>query len=292
MRSHQLYILFFALLSCQFVGGFIVPPPKAIDKAKLTRSQLVQLFQQNDQQQGGRVRFSGGISSDATLTNPLDAFLSYLASDVLSIALGAVGLLAVVIHRWALLDDSADTLTVQTRTDLLATFACGSVLLNGITKLDVTTALAESVVLEGSQLSTPEIVMTTQNHPTISWGLESLLAATPAGTAILLQRSSTDAAWSIGARAGTVSSATDIPEAAPILNRVGSPGNVKETYLPTLQALPGKTEFPYLPSNTQLALLIPIENDKVLILGGNTAKSFSPRDVAWCRIIAERMGNV
>jgi hypothetical protein len=88
----------------------------------------------------------------------------------------------------------------------------------------------------------------------------------------------------------------DVPETTPILDRVGSPTNVKETYLPTLQALPGRREFTYLPGNLQLALLIPImnENDesrrKVLVLGGNTAKSFSPRDVAWCRIVAERMG--
>lgn len=94
----------------------------------------MQLRQETDEQQG-RVRFSGSISPDSTLTNPLDAFLSFLASDVLSIALGVIGLFAVVIHRLSFLDDSADTLTVQTRTDLLATFACGSVLLNGVTKL-------------------------------------------------------------------------------------------------------------------------------------------------------------
>lgn len=94
-------------------------------------------------------------------------------------------------------------------------------------------------------------------------------------------------------RAGIVSSTTEIPETTPILKRVATPGNTKETYLPTLQALPGKTEFPYLPSNTQLAVLIPFDdnNRRALVLGGNMAKSFSPRDVAWARIIAERMGN-
>ena len=83
----------------------------------------------------------------------------------------------------------------------------------------------------------------------------------------------------------------DVPETTPILDRVGSPTNVKETYLPTLQALPGRREFTYLPGNLQLALLIPIDSDstkrKVLVLEGNTAKSFSPRDVAWCWIVAE-----
>jgi len=194
------------------------------------------------------------------------------------------------------LDSSAEALTVQTRTDLLATFACGSVLLNGVTKLDVTAALAESVVLEGTQLDGPELTAITEldDRDTIKSCLESLLAATPAKTAILVQQSSksSNGLWSIVARAGKVpSEATTVPDSTPILNRVGSIGNTKETYLPTLQALPGKLEFPYLPSNTQLALLIPLENNMVLILGGNTAKSFTPRDVAWCRIVADRMGN-
>ena len=34
----------------------------------------------------------------------------------------------------------------------------------------------------------------------------------------------------------------------------------KESYLPTLQALPGKVEFTYLPSNAQEALLLPVYN--------------------------------
>jgi hypothetical protein len=166
--------------------GFL--PSKTPGSPKGTHIQsTMPLCLQRDAQQGGSVRFSG---SDATITNPLDSFLSFVASDIVSIALGIVGLLAVVIHRWALLDDSAEALTLQTRTDLLAAFACGSVLLNGVTKLDVTTALAESVVLEGSQLTTPEFLATEVNSKsTIAWGLESLLTATPAKSAFLLQKS-------------------------------------------------------------------------------------------------------
>jgi hypothetical protein len=86
-----------------------------------------------------------------------------------------------------------------------------------------------------------------------------------------------------------------LPEKTPILERVGSPENSKETYLPTLQALPGRTELTYLPNNAQMAVLIPIQSsnskkNSVLVLGGNTAKSFSPRDIAWSRIVAEKIG--
>ena len=137
---------------------------------------------------------------------------------------------------------------------------------------------------------------------TIQWALESLLVATPATTALLLEQGEKlidgRAQWVILGRSGTVSRSTIVPESTPILDRVSNTGNTKETYLPTLQALPGKKEFPYLPTNAQLALLIPVgvpTDDglptRVLVLASNRAKSFTPRDVAWCRIIADRISS-
>jgi hypothetical protein len=221
----------------------------------------------------------------------------------------------VIFHRLVLLDassTSADVLTSETRADLLAVFACGSVLLDGVTRLDVTTALAESVVLEGKLLSEPEIYLEQQMQDgdvgtdariSLSWALNSILSATPAQTACLLTRNATMGEWKIHSRAGVVPTSSSssssllrgqVPEKSPILDRVGVGGNGKETYLPTLQALPGRLEFTYLPTNTQLALLIPttISSDDacVLVLGSNKAKSFSPRDIAWSRVIAERIG--
>jgi hypothetical protein len=264
-----------------------------------------------------RIRFTGFLDDNnnnniATSANPLDTILSWLSSDIVSIALGTIGLLIVVVNRLALFDveisSSADTLTSETRADLLAVFACGSVLLNGVTKLDVTTALAESVTLEGNTLvetgfiSDP-IDQTTKE--TISWAFDSLLSATPAKTVILIQKTNdddNDDGWIISSRGGIIPSSASsltIPVKTPILDRVGSPGNVKETYLPTLQALSGRFEFTYLPSNTQLAVLIPISSkstsngsfcNNVLVLGSNTAKSFTPRDIAWSRIVANRLG--
>ena len=253
------------------------------------------------------------------MSNPIDRVLTLLASDSFSIVSGMIGLLIVVVHRWTMIlaigdadptsfgsttavTVAAEALTYQTRTDLLAVFACGSVLLNGVTQLDVTTALAESVVLEGINLSEPEQISSNSKDDTditLSWALQSLLVATPAKTAVLITATDDDQQrWMVRSRAGIVSSTTSVPKKSPILDRVGSPNNSKETYLPTLQALPGRAELTYLPTNAQMAVLIPIESssssddqkNSVLVLGGNTAKSFSPRDIAWSRIVAERLG--
>jgi hypothetical protein len=244
------------------------------------------------------VRFSGvSIESSSKaddITNSLDFLLGLVVSDIASIILGSIGLAFVVFHRLSLLDEQvADTtiLAQQTRTDLLAVFASGSVLLNGITKLDITSALSESVVLEGTKLGNP--IVDTEN-PTIQWGLQALLRATPAKTAVIME-GKPGSQWSIIALAGIVPSQNNpLPENTPILDRVGSQ-TTKETYLPTLQALPGRFEFSYLPANSQLALLIPLSAtasvSRVLVLGSNTAKSFTPRDIAWCRVVAERMAS-
>ena len=257
-----------------------------------------------------RVKFSSDFTTtgdDSSLEKPLDKLLTLVASDAFSIISGIIGMMAVVTYRWNLVlasDPSratAEALTYETRTDLLGVLAAGSVLLNGVTKLDVTTALAESVVLEGKTLAEPEQIGGNGTGNTLVWALESLLAATPAKTAVLI--SDNGDRWAIRCRAGVVpssSSSLSLPEKTPILERVGSPENSKETYLPTLQALPGRTELTYLPNNTQMAVMIPIQppssissssmRNGVLVLGGNTAKSFTPRDIAWSRIVAEKLG--
>mmetsp|Transcript_17224 Transcript_17224/g.35538 ORF Transcript_17224/g.35538 Transcript_17224/m.35538 type:complete len:337 (-) Transcript_17224:166-1176(-) len=323
------YLMALALVSTRtYVFGFVLSNPltatcnfvSELPSARMyIRTKRSRIFAQSNNDgestpSSPRVKFSndfkttGGDDSSSSLQNPLDKFLTLVSSDAFSIVSGMIGLLAVVAYRWNLVlaaDPSratAEALTYETRTDLLGVLAAGSVLLNGVTKLDVTAALAESVVLEGKSLLEPEQVGgdNAKSGNILTWALESILAATPAKTAVLV--SDTGGRWEVECRAGIVPSSPSslsLPEKTPILERVGSPGNSKETYLPTLQALPGRTELTYLPNNTQMAVMIPIlpsssssssSKNSVLVLGGNTAKSFTPRDIAWSRIVAEKIG--
>ena len=253
----------------------------------------------NEKRQGGSARFTGVEEA----TSGLDFVLSAITSDIGSIGLGLVGLLVVLVNRLAHQDNlSADTLGQETRSDLLALFACGAVLLNGVTKLDVTSALAESVVLDGILLDEPEVLHDNDQSSLseLRWAMESLLTATPAKTAVLLRHDeSVDGAplsWKTFLCAGVVPAQKSLRTGTalptnPILDRfvTNTAGPRTETYLPTLQALPGRVEFTYLPNNTQEALLLPVNDKTVLVLGSNTAKSFTPRDVAWCQVVAKRM---
>mmetsp|Transcript_9335 Transcript_9335/g.21532 ORF Transcript_9335/g.21532 Transcript_9335/m.21532 type:complete len:222 (+) Transcript_9335:2-667(+) len=206
-------------------------------------------------------------------------------------------------------DLTADTLAQETRFDLLAVIACGAVLTNGVSKLDVTSALAQSVPLDGVSLEGTVITtlsgatndQTQKASPMLSWAMESFLTATPAKTVVLMKYH--DESWTSLAMTGIAPRDPSLPSSPlpppqrlpsnkqPILNRYVSVDSPKrsETYLPTLQALPGKVEFSYLPPNTQEALVLPVNDDVVLVLGSNTSRSFTPRDIAWCQVLAERV---
>lgn len=248
----------------------------------------------NKKKTGPRVRFSE--TDGSTMDNPLDSVLSLLTSDIGSIALGVAGIIVLVVGRSLLDADSlveSNALGQETRSNLLAVFACGAVLVNGISKLDVESALAESVTMSGVQMDT--WVANDAAQKEITWVLESVLAATPAKSSVLL-RSTENGNWQVQAGAGVLPSNPQelvVPNSSPILDRFRS-NTQKETYLPTLQALPGKTELSYFPVNTQSVLLLPIstgeDSTTVLALGSNQARSFTPKDIAWGQTVASRLG--
>jgi len=286
--------------------------------------------QQNDDDDNNarpKIRFSG-IDLDRDQTSrksPLDLLFSSLTSDVTSIALGTTGLLILLVGR-LVLDSSTDTNEVNaealgqaTRVNLLAVFACGAILLNGVSKLDIQSAMAERVQLVGVRQRDPVLLggseATSRDGATevTSWVLESLLTASPASSVVLLQTDVHDdddddddtSPWRIKGYAGIVPenlvNQVD-PEHAtlsidtPILDRLRRA--TTESYLPTLQALPGRFEFAsYLPANTQAVLLLPVVMDgdrrrrrrAAVVLGANQARTFTPRDIAWCQVVANRL---
>ncbi len=259
---------------------------------------------------------SPAVPRDLSPTSILDYILTLLTSDISSIVLGSVGILLALSNRLSSIDyeatlvatnDAAD-MGAQSRIDLLAVFSAGAVLLNGVSKLDVTSALAESVVLDGKTLDSVEYVdeqlKVINESEGLQWALESIRQCSPAKTAIFLGHDGMK--WRIIALDGIVPPVEElwrsIPDgvSTPILDRFLKDGQGnRESYLPTLQALPGRSEFTYLPQNTQEVLLLPIDtvggniyNKAALVLGSDTAKTFTPRDIAWCQVLATRMGTL
>ncbi|KAL9187371.1 hypothetical protein ACHAXT_001474 [Thalassiosira profunda] len=279
------------------------------------------------------VAFKGGSNAPSNLS-PVDQLLLAATSDKTSLLLGSAGILLLLLNRLVSFPEDAVYEASRSRVDLLGVFAAGSVLLNGITKLDVESVQAERVALEG--VNEDEVVWTEGSkclqssekfRSTAEWALASFLRCSPARTAVLLAACPEEGQrWTPIATMGIVPTDPDlrkaIPEGTttPILDRMlrndgsikgGTVGGTdvlgatrkgpKESYLPTLQALPGRVEFTYLPGNAQEVLLLPVQGPTegavdgryyAVVLGGDTAKSFAPRDIAWCREIAAWIGEV
>lgn len=290
---------------------------------------------------------NGGLLSNTL--SPIDKFLLAITSDRTSLLLGSMGIVLLLLNRLLTFPDDVMYEASRSRIDLLGVFASGSVLLNGITKLDVESVSAEKVVLEGvyhqkvawdvdtikqCQLSsTEQRCVDDENFKFIvEWALLSFLKCTPAQTAVLLvtyrsQKSkSKSKQWMTLARVGILPLESQPPNKSPILDRMLSgdnsikggtvggadvvamgnrKGGPKESYLPTLQSLPGKVEFTYLPFNAQEALVLPVSSvsekstastmegwQYAVVLGGDVAKSFAPRDIAWCKEIASWIGEL
>lgn len=250
-----------------------------------------------------RIRFSGASDSKtATVSNPIDFALSWIVSDVGSIVIGLSGIIVLLVGRLILdaeisITDS-EAMTGSTRSNLLTVFACVAVLLNGLVKLDVESTTAESVELQGTKW--PVTALQEDSTSDLIWSLDSLLKATSAETTILLGQN--NGQWSIQSFAGVVpwSSASKplslLSISTPILDRclkqTIESKSFQETYLPTVQALPGKTEFVYMPINVQAILLLPFcvsDRSMILVLGSNRARSFTPRDIAWCQLLTNRL---
>ena len=268
----------------------------------------------DDTTKSPKIQFTSLSTSIPTNGSPVDVALSWLTSDIGSIVLGGFGLLLLLIGRLIIDtntdDTSPDAMAEQTRVNLLAVFAVGAVLLNGLSQLDVQSALAEKVELLGTTMPQPVLVKNTKYgnniREQISWVLSSILAATPAKTVILLVRSKDESKerWKPIAYIGVLppNMLMDDPQLSkdtPIMDRMlrvaTTDSERRESYLPTLQALPGRIEFTnyLLPSNTQAALLLPIRFASsctaTLLLGSNQARSFTPRDIAWSQSAATRL---
>eukprot|EP01083_Nonionella_stella_P097748 274781_1 len=280
----------------------------------LTGTSSTSLFESNKKAQ---VQLSmPSTPEDLSPTSILDYALSLVTSDLSSIVLGSVGILLALSNRLSSIDYEATLLAAneaadmgaQSRMDLLAVFSAGAVLLNGVSKLDVTSALAESVVLDGKALNSVEFasdkLKVTNIEKDLEWALGAVKQCSPAKSAVILGHDGLK--WQVLALSGIVPEDENLWKnpvslTTPILDRFLKEGQGnKESYLPTLQALPGRTEFTYLPQNTQEVLLLPIDisSDEnsfqklALALGGDTAKTFTPRDIAWCQILASRIGNL
>ncbi|XP_044492208.1 protein COFACTOR ASSEMBLY OF COMPLEX C SUBUNIT B CCB4, chloroplastic isoform X2 [Mangifera indica] len=62
-----------------------------------------------------------------------------------------------------------------------------------------------------------------------------------------------------------------------------------QSYLANLFLYPGRSELPFLPSNTQAVILQPLGDKGLAIIGGDTIRGFTTSDQSWIAFIGEKL---
>ncbi|KAB2084561.1 hypothetical protein E1A91_A05G353200v1 [Gossypium mustelinum] len=62
-----------------------------------------------------------------------------------------------------------------------------------------------------------------------------------------------------------------------------------QSYLANLSLYPGRSELPFLPSNTQAVILQPLGDRGIAVLGGDTIRGFTTSDQTWITYIGEKL---
>ncbi|KAK4481863.1 hypothetical protein RD792_012774 [Penstemon davidsonii] len=200
----------------------------------------------------------------------------------LPIYVGGVSLLAVLFNRTVSgIAPVADASSSQSRADLLTLGLAVTNILNGLVWLSIrpkTISLVNPDGVECRRLSPhlPDSVISE-----LLWAWESLSDVTCCRSLVVvydgicvLQIGFANVSHSNGDQAMVVD-ANKLVQGS-LYNGVAKSGS--QSYLANLSLYPGKSELPFLPSNTQAVILQPLGDNGIAIIGGDTIRGFTTSD--------------
>ncbi len=168
----------------------------------------------------------------------------------------------------------------QARTDALGVIVCAVLILTGLLWQQVQSRTPDTVKLigeEGFELAS-ELSQTVKTE--LAWASHLLLTNTVTRSLVVYYQGK------VLLRRGILGINPDV-KPGPILKRVLEIH--KPVYLVDLKVYPGRTEFDYLPENTQGVICQPLGNQGILILGADAPRSYTKQDENWIAGIADKL---
>ncbi|KAK7407310.1 hypothetical protein VNO78_09115 [Psophocarpus tetragonolobus] len=215
------------------------------------------------------------------------------AVRTLPIYVGSASLLAVLLNRTLSgIAPVADAGSSQSRADLLTLGLAVTNILTGLVWLSIRPKSITVVIPQGVEckrlcITLPEVALNE-----LLWVWESLSDATCCRSLVIVYESS--CVLQIGFAAE--SSPGDGEAVNVDVNKLmqgsvyqGVMNSGAQSYLANLSLYPGKSELPFLPSNTQAVILQPLEDKGIAIIGGDTIRGFTASDQAWITYIGEKL---
>ncbi|XP_058777209.1 protein COFACTOR ASSEMBLY OF COMPLEX C SUBUNIT B CCB4, chloroplastic [Vicia villosa] len=211
----------------------------------------------------------------------------------LPIYIGTTSLFAVLFNRAISgIAPVADAGSSQSRADLLTLGLAVTNILAGLVWLSIkpkTIAVVNPQGAECKKLCTdlPDVALTE-----LLWVWESLSDVTCCRSLVIVYESSCVLQFGFAAESSpgngeVVSVDTDKLMQGSVYQGVVKSGT--QSYLANLSLYPGKSELPFLPSNTQAVILQPLGDRGIAIIGGDTIRGFTTSDQAWITYIGEKL---
>ncbi|CAL5431216.1 unnamed protein product [Camellia sinensis] len=209
------------------------------------------------------------------------------------IYVGGISLLAVLFNRSlsgiALVSDAGSS---QSRADLLTLGLAVTNILTGLVWLSIRPKTILVVNPEGVECQRinshlPDFVVSE-----LLWAWESLSVATICRSLVIVYDG--EFIFQIGFAAASPASdkeavlvdANNLMQGS-LYQSVLKSGS--QSYLANLSLYPGKSQLPFLPSNTQAVILQPLGDEGIAIIGGDTIRGFTTSDQAWISLIGEKL---
>ncbi|CAI8587761.1 unnamed protein product [Vicia faba] len=211
----------------------------------------------------------------------------------LPIYVGTTSLFAVLFNRAVSgIAPVADAGSSQSRADLLTLGLAVTNILAGLVWLSIKPKSIAVVNPQGAECkklcaALPDVALTE-----LLWVWESLSDVTCCRSLVIVYESSCVlqfgfAAESLPGNGEVVSVDTDKLMQGSVYQGVVKSGT--QSYLANLSLYPGKSELPFLPSNTQAVILQPLGDKGIVIIGGDTIRGFTTSDQAWITYIGEKL---
>ncbi|XP_075480525.1 protein COFACTOR ASSEMBLY OF COMPLEX C SUBUNIT B CCB4, chloroplastic-like isoform X2 [Primulina tabacum] len=211
----------------------------------------------------------------------------------LPIYVGGVSILAVLFNRTVSdIAPVADASSSQSRADLVALGLAVTSILNGLVWLSIRPKYIAVVNPDGVECRRMSNHLPDSVVSELLWAWESLSDVTCCRSLVVIYDGIFILQIGFAERNYANGSESIVVDAEILMQGSLYSGAVRsgtQSYLANLSLYPGKSELPFLPSNTQAVILQPLGDRGLAVVGGDTIRGFTTSDQAWITLIGEKL---
>ncbi|PPE01175.1 hypothetical protein GOBAR_DD01791 [Gossypium barbadense] len=208
------------------------------------------------------------------------------------IYVGGASLLAVLFNRAISgIAPVADASSSQSRADLLTLGLAVTNVLTGLVWLSIRPKSITPVEPQGVECQEIYSLLPESVVSEILWVWESLSAVTCCKSLVIVYDCQCIVQIGVAAKSLNIDEPFAV-DAAKLMQGSLYQGVLKsgaQSYMANLSLYPGRSELPFLPSNTQAVILQPLGDRGFAVLGGDTIRGFTTSDQTWISYIGEKL---